>query len=152
MISEVDVGMAVEVEPSYQYSITLCCPVTDGSRGAVWQNGIWHGSACEAQVCHWIPSYGNSWTHCHSPVLTEHLWRPKSGCKYSEAVGDAFQYWQQQQWVTSVGAGFDEYSMQALVHHWQKCLANGGDYVEKHCFVAENLLYRVVLLCSLCLL
>ena len=24
--------------------------------------------------------------------------------------------------------------------------------VEKHCFVAENLLYRVVLLCSLCLL
>jgi len=27
--------MAVEVEPSYQYSITLCCPVTDGSREAV---------------------------------------------------------------------------------------------------------------------
>ena len=28
-------GMAVEVEPSYQYPITCCCSVTDGSRGAV---------------------------------------------------------------------------------------------------------------------
>ena len=36
MMSEADVGgMAVEVEPSYQYSITVCCHVTDGSRGAV---------------------------------------------------------------------------------------------------------------------
>jgi len=39
--SEVDIGsMAIEVEPSHQYSITFCCTVTDGSRGAVWQNGI----------------------------------------------------------------------------------------------------------------
>jgi len=28
-------GMAVEAEPSHQYSVTLCCHVTDGSRGAV---------------------------------------------------------------------------------------------------------------------
>jgi len=36
MTSEVDVGsMAVEVEPSHQHSITCCCCVTDGSRGAV---------------------------------------------------------------------------------------------------------------------
>ena len=35
-ISEVDFGgMAVEAEPSCQYSITFCCYVTDGSRGAV---------------------------------------------------------------------------------------------------------------------
>jgi len=35
-ISEVSVGaMAVEAEPSYQYFITFCCHVTDGSRGAV---------------------------------------------------------------------------------------------------------------------
>jgi len=25
-----------------------------------------------------------------------------------------------------------------LVHHWQKCLANGGGAVEKQCFVAEH--------------
>jgi len=35
-MSEMDVGsMAVDVELSHQYSITFCCPVTDGSRGAV---------------------------------------------------------------------------------------------------------------------
>ena len=34
--SEADVGgMAVEVEPSHQYSVPCCCCVTDGSRGAV---------------------------------------------------------------------------------------------------------------------
>jgi len=35
------------------------------------------------------------------------------------------------QWATSAGADFYECGMQALVHHWQKCIANGGDYVEK---------------------
>jgi len=35
-MSEVDVGvMAVEAEPSHQYSVTCCCHVTDGSKGAV---------------------------------------------------------------------------------------------------------------------
>jgi hypothetical protein len=32
---------------------------------------------------------------------------------------------------TSAGADFYECSMQALVHRWQKCIANGGNYVEK---------------------
>ena len=37
MMSERNVdGMAVEAEPS----VTFCCCVTDGSRGAVGQNGI----------------------------------------------------------------------------------------------------------------
>ena len=36
MTSEADVGhLAIEVEPSHQYSITFCCHETDGSRGAV---------------------------------------------------------------------------------------------------------------------
>ena len=130
--SEADVGgMAVEVEPSHQYSITFCCCVTDGSRGAVWQNGVWHGSAYEAKVCHWIPPCRKNGTHWHSLMLAEHLWRPNSGCEHSEVVGGAFQQWWQQQWVTSTGAGFDEHGMQALVHCWWKCIANGGDYVEK---------------------
>ena len=34
-MSELDVGeMAVEAEPSHQYSITFCCYITDGIRGA----------------------------------------------------------------------------------------------------------------------
>ena len=51
-------GMAVEVEPSHQYSIRFYFCVTDGSRGAVWQNGIWYGSVSEAKVYHQIPASG----------------------------------------------------------------------------------------------
>jgi len=41
MTSEANVvDMAVEVEPSRQYSVKFCCRVTGDSRGAVWQNGI----------------------------------------------------------------------------------------------------------------
>ena len=40
-MSEVDVGgMVVEVKPYLQYSVAFYCCVTDGSRGAVWQNDI----------------------------------------------------------------------------------------------------------------
>ena len=56
-VTDVDVGgIALDVEPSHQYSVTFCYPVTDSSRGAVWQNGIWHGSAYEAKVWNWIPT------------------------------------------------------------------------------------------------
>ena len=57
--SEADVdGMAVEVEPSRQYSVKFCCRATDDSRGAVRQNGVWHWSTFEAEVCNWIPPCG----------------------------------------------------------------------------------------------
>jgi hypothetical protein len=56
------------------------------------------------------------------------------------------------QWVTSAGADFYECGMQAPVHRWRKCIANSGDYAEKWCFVAKNLLYQIVLLRSLYLL
>jgi len=35
------------------------------------------------------------------------------------------------QWATSAGADFYEPDIQVLVHHWQKCTASGGNYVEK---------------------
>jgi len=47
--------MTVESELSHQYSITLCCHVTGGSRGTVWQNGTCYGSVYEAKVYYWIP-------------------------------------------------------------------------------------------------
>lgn len=37
MVSELDVDMEVDVEPSNQFSVTFCCQY--GSRGAVWQHG-----------------------------------------------------------------------------------------------------------------
>ena len=93
--SDVD-GIAVEVEPSHQYSITFCFYVTDGSRGAVWQNGIWHGSAYGAKVCNWIPPCGKNFILWDSLTLAEHWWRPNSGCEHSEAVGGVFWQWRQQ--------------------------------------------------------
>ena len=49
-------------------------------------------------------------------------------------------------------ADFYECGMQALVHHWWKCIANIDDYSEEDCFLAENLLYQILLSCSLYLL
>ena len=69
MISDVDVdGMAVEVGPSCQYSITFCCHVTNGSREAFWQNGVWHGSMYEAKVCYWM------WKKLHPLIFTGTWW------------------------------------------------------------------------------
>ena len=129
-VSEVDAGStAVEAEPSHQYSITFCCCMTDGSRGEVWQNGVWYGSMYEAKVCHWFLPHGKNDIHWDSLMLSECFWRPSSGCEHTEVVGGTFQQWQQ--WVTSTGADFDECGMQAFVHRWQKCRANGGGYVKK---------------------
>ena len=87
----------VEVEPSCQYSITFCYHATDGSRGEVWQNGIWHGSVYEAEVWDWLPPSGGECINWHSLTFAELSWRPNSGCEHSEAVGGAFQEWWQGQ-------------------------------------------------------
>jgi len=56
--SEADVGcMAVEAGSSHQYPITFCCCVTDGSRGAVWHDGVWCGSVYETTVWNWISPF-----------------------------------------------------------------------------------------------
>ena len=52
-------------------------------------------------------------------------------------------------WVTSAGADLYECGMKALVHRWRKCIVSGDDYVEIQCYVAETLLYPMVLLCCL---
>lgn len=82
-------------------------------------------------------------------MLSEGLWRAESGCEQSEALGGVFQQWQQ--WVTTAD-DFYKCSMQTLVCCCQMYIVNGGDHVEKLCFVAENLLYHTVLLCTLHLL
>jgi len=149
MTPEADVGsIALETDPSHQYSIAFCCRVTDGSRGAVSQIGVWRGHAYEAKVCHWILPCGKKWHPLTLSTVTECLWRPYSGCVHSEAVGGVFQQWWQWQWVTSAGPDFYKHSMQALAHCWQKCIANGGNYVDKLCFIAGYLFYQIVL-CSL---
>ena len=130
--SEVDVGdMAVEFEPSHQYPITFCCHVTDSSGRAVQYNGLWYGSKYGVKVYLWIPPCENNGNYWYVLILAERWWIPNSGCENTEGVGGAFQQWQQ--WITSTGSDFYQCSMQALVHHWWKCTANGDSYVEKQC-------------------
>lgn len=45
-----------------------------------------------------------------------------------------------------------EHSILISIYLWQKCIGNNGDYFEKMCFVGENMLYPMVLLCFLYLL
>ena len=93
---EIDGGMAVEVEPSHQYSITFCCCMTDDSTDAVWQNGIWHESVDEAKVHQWIPSCEKKW-HLLTFINAYQLFtEPNSGCEHSETMGCTFQQWWQQ--------------------------------------------------------
>ena len=155
-MSEVDVGgMAAEVEPSCQYSITFCCCVTEGSRGAGCQNGIWHGSAYEAKVCHWISPCGKKTapTDIHLHLLNSYgdqtvdVSTVKWWVVHSAAATTA--------WLTrhvpDSHVDFYGHSMQALIHCWQKCTVNNGD-CWKITFTAENFLYQIVFLCSLYLL
>ena len=75
------------------------------------------------------------------------LWRPSNGYEHSGGWGVCFS--SDNSGSTSAGAGFYKHSMQAIMHCWWKCTTNGGDCVEKDCFVAKNLIYQTVLLHSL---
>ena len=54
-------GMVVEGDPSWWYSIPCCFRVADGSRGAIWQNDVWHRSVYGAKVRHWILPCKKKW-------------------------------------------------------------------------------------------
>ena len=109
-------SMAVEVEPSHQHSITFCYHVTNGSRGTVWQNGVWHGSVSGEKVAESLHAEKNC-TCCHLLMLAEFLQRPNSGYEHSEVVGGALPRCRQWQSIPAV-ADFYKRGMQVLVHHW----------------------------------
>ena len=95
--------------------------------------------------------------HWHSSALTECFWRPKTGYGHGEVVGGAVLQWQEQtfghlHWYTFLQVQHTRSCslLEKLLE--KKCIANGGDYVEKQCFVAESLLDQTVLLFSLYLL
>jgi len=105
-ISKADVvSIAVEVQPSHQYSIMFGCHVTDGSRGAHCQNNIWHGRTYKVKVWNWIPPWGKKW---HPLTFTDACWTLMEikQWMWAEVMGNAFQQWRQQRWITSAGADF----------------------------------------------
>ena len=106
--------------------------------------------------CIWskgVPLHSSVWkkrTHWHSLTLRV----------YGDQTVDVSTM---RQWVVHFSSGkmsrvpdsradFFEHGMQDLIHHRWKYISNGGDCVEKQCFVAENLLYQIALLCSFYLL
>jgi len=76
------------------------------------------------------------WKKWHPLTFTGTCWQFMKNKQWTSAQwgGGAFQQWQQWQWATSTGADFYTHGMQALVHCWWKCIANGGDYTEKQLF------------------
>jgi len=125
-----------------QYFITFCYHMTWQQRGSLTN---WHlrWKCVWKKVRNWIPSYRNNGTHWHSSNLAELWWRLNSGCEW--VVGGKFQQWWHWQRLSTAGT-VSENSMQALVHHWWKCIAKVGDCVDRKCFVVENFLCEIVLL------
>jgi len=129
---EADFGvMTVEVEPSHHYSITFCCYVTDGSRGAVWQNDISHGNAYGAKVCHWITQCGKK---CNLLTFIDTCW------KLMEIKQRIWAQWGSM-WCVSAMVTATLCCLCWCRYSWAhrasscssltKCIASSGDYVEK---------------------
>ena len=152
--SEADCDIAAEAEPACQH---VMLPCNGGQqRGSLTK---W----CLTPECGWskgVSLNSSRWkknhTHWHSLMIAEQLQRVNSGCQHSEVVDAAFQQWRQ--WCER------QAMLQTAMHcchstkwrvSWSANLydsANGGDYAEKQCFIAENLLYQIVFLYSLYLL
>ena len=108
--------------------------------------------ASDMEVCNETePStQGKKGTHWHSLTLAEHLWKPNTEHQHSEVVHGVFQQGQQQ--IISTSTDFYRCGTQAHVHCWWKCIANGGDHVEKVFCSWGFALKKIVLLCFLYLL
>ena len=120
MTSEAAVGgMTIGAEPSCQQSVTCCCRVTDGSKWTVWHNDICHGGVSFSF------SMRKKW---HPLIFINTCWMLKETKQWMWAQWSSG-------WCISVvlddSAVLYERDMQTLVHGWWKCIANGGDYIEK---------------------
>jgi len=62
-------------------------------------------------------------------MLGERLGRPNSDCEHSELVAAHFSSGDSA--VLQIAMQIFEHLIQVLVHHCQKCRANGGDCAEK---------------------
>ena len=68
-MSEADVGgMTVEAEPSVNIPLYFVAGWQMAAE-AVYQNGVWHGNAYEAKVCHWFLHAEKKCTHIHWHLL-----------------------------------------------------------------------------------
>jgi len=87
----------------HRYPATCWCRVTDGSRGAVWQNGVWHGSEYEG-----VPLNSSTWEKMAPSDIIDACWTFMDTKQMWAQWGmhGAFQQWQQG--GTSTGAHFSQ--------------------------------------------
>ena len=117
-----------------------------------WHNGIWRGRVDRCNVWHLIPLCRKSGIHWYY----QHLLNIHG----DQTVGVSTVRW----WVVHFSSGDSNSGAPLLVqmitntacrlcsNTMGNCTTNGGDYVEKKRYVAENLLYQRVLLGPLYLL
>jgi len=149
-------GMAVKLEPSHQYPIPCCC-VTDGSRGAVWQNGIRHGSVNEVKGWHWILHVEKiAPTDIHRHLLEVSGEQPVDVSRvrqwvvcFSRGNSDMKDKpkWGQLCCLTAVRPWNGEHLNLLFCASWLKVVT-----VLKKVFCSEDVLYQMELLCSFYLL
>ena len=147
-ISKVSIGgIAIEAEPSHQYSIMLCCCVTDGSRGILTKRSL----TCK---CIWSKdlSMNSSMQKKTAPTDIDPCFL---NCYWNQTVNVSMvRCWAVCFSSRDSGSDCYECGMQALVLFitGKNTQLMEMTVLKKQCFVAQNLLYQIVLLCSLYLL
>ena len=100
---------------------------------------MWSRERCVTEFLH-AEKNGTRW---HLLIFAERLWGPNSGCAHSKAVGGAFQQWlhwcekQATFWLAMHSCHTIKLGASQSAHPCKP--ANGDNYDEKHCSVAENL-------------
>ena len=90
---------------------------------------------CLTWKCVWskgVSVSSSTWKKLHPLTFTDACWtlmETKQWVWAQRGTGGAFQ--QRWQWVTLTGIDCFKCSMQAFVHRWWKCIADGGDCVER---------------------
>ena len=147
--------VAAEAEPSHQYPIP-CYSVTDGSQGAVWQNGVWCRSVDGAKLCHCIPSWRKNDIHqCLLSIYGDQAVnvstvRGRVVC-FSSADSSVKYKPRSRQPCTAVTPQNEE-SPDQFIHTMNYIQSYYRKNVLFFFSIAENLLSQIVLLCSLYLL
>lgn len=98
---------------------------------ALWRNDVWHESVYETKVSCWIPPCRKKWHPLTFIIIcwnlmeiTQWMWAQWGGGWCISAVVTATSKTSQ---VLDGHADFCDCGMPALVHRWQKCIADGDD-------------------------
>jgi len=99
---------------------SFCCCVIDGSRGAVWQNNVWHGSVYVAKVC----LHSSIWKKWHPLAFIDAFWT------FLEAKEWMWAQWRHKRWQAMFQTAMHSCHagklrvLQSLLCSWEFTLSN----------------------------